>query len=188
MENQVEKILAFNLSRVYQYLKDPDIEFGIISACRNENSEKENATLSSNLYIDLRNSGAGIVKVKGGYLEKTDDGSTIQVEETSYIVRGLSKKQLFDLGRKYQQDSILWKDKDGCRYIYMNGSEGPLYTKLATQENAVKEYWTRLKKGDRKFVFLSEMIPNSIGRIATGKRDEYQKLDITGSFKNARFF
>lgn len=86
-----------------------------ISAERGDKSKKENKKRSKKLERDIRGRGMGMTKATGAYNE-TDHG---EVRERSYIVtpgkkgKRKFKKEVQKLGKKYDQDSVLIKQKPG---------------------------------------------------------------------------
>ncbi len=170
--------LAFNLSRLYTYLKDSSIDFCIISACRNsqEATEKENKEKTEELEKIIRSRGWGYIPVKGGYIE-TRGNEKVAVEEDSFIVRKLNKQDALNLCSKFKQDAVLWKDSKGCRYLDKNGNQvGGLFSGFSQEKEAVKNYFTKIKRGKRKFAFIAEMQLNSLARAYSKKLDEYKTL------------
>lgn len=182
------EVLAFKLSRIYKYLEDPDIEFCLISACRDSEmfSPQENEEKTKKLASVLLSKGYGYVPVKGGYVEEREDGSKVTVEETSFLVRRITKQEALDLCKKFEQQTILWKDKDGCRYLDANGKQyGKTFKSISQEKEAVKEYFTKIKRGNRKFAFIAEKQENSMCRAYMGKLNEYKIIVRNKSLENS---
>lgn len=171
------EILAFKLSRIYKYLEDQDIEFCLISACHNykEASSEQNKAKTIELEKILRSRKYGYVPIRGGYIEEQRDGSKVVVEEDSFLVRKITKDEALEFCKKFDQDAILWKDKDGCRYLDRYGKQlSKNFIGFSQEKEAVKEYFTKIKRGNRKFAFIAEKQENSMCRAYMGKLNEYK--------------
>lgn len=102
-----------SLSRVTDKVKKGGM--ATISAERGDKSKKENKSRSKKLEKDIRGRGMGMTKATGAYNE-TDHG---EVRERSYVVtpgkkgKRKFKKEVQKLGKKYDQDSVLIKQKPG---------------------------------------------------------------------------
>ena len=140
------------LSRIQQAISDPSVSFAIISASRNENTPEQNKELTKQLMKEVAK--YGFVKLQGGYIENSN-GEDVVVTEKSVMVRGIPKEEALALGKKYNQDSILWKDSDGMRYINRDGSEYRFKTDGFKTGNdydlkSVGQYFSRRLQGSNK--------------------------------------
>lgn len=158
-------LVEAKLSRVFQYIEDDTKDFGIVSAFRGGFSEKENKTRHEELKKSVRQAGYGFIELRGGY--KGDEGF---VEELSLLVPNITKKGIVDLGRKYQQHSVMYKNDQDFYYIGTNEEAGVgkvlmRFKKGAGQDNLelakhkVIDFFSQLKKGshsDKKFVFKTQ--------------------------------
>ena len=108
-----------SLSRVVSKIKKGGIE--TISAERGDKSTRENRSRSRQLARDIRGRGMSGTRAKGSFVETDDDGNRREVGETSYIVssgkkgKRKFKKEVQKLGKKYNQDSVLIKQKPGLK-------------------------------------------------------------------------
>ena len=163
-------LVEAKLSRVFQYVEDDKKDFGILSAFRAVNSDKENKARHEELKKMVRQMGYGYIELRGGY--KGDEG---YVEELSLLIPNITKKGIVDLGRKFQQHSVMYKNDQDFYYIGTNEEAGigkvlMRFKKGAGQDNLelakhkVVDFFSQLKKGahsDKKFVF--NMKPETTG-------------------------
>ena len=105
-----------SLNRIRQ--KDQKGGMAIMSAQRGDKSKKENAARSRQLDKDIRGAGLpGATKVSGRYRENPGTPQEKMVGERSHVIssgkkgKRKSKKAVEKLGRKYNQDSVLVKQK-----------------------------------------------------------------------------
>jgi hypothetical protein len=107
-------LLAFGVKDLNK-LSKKGRTFGVISAYRAELSKKENQKRHGELMADLQ---------KAGYKPETfksqwDDMATGVVhKEKSVFVPKIDFKTLHELGKKYGQDAVLYKDKSGSIGVY----------------------------------------------------------------------
>jgi hypothetical protein len=147
---------------VFQYVEDDKKDFGIVSAFRGTNSDKENKTRHEELKKMVRQMGYGFIELRGGY--KGDEG---YVEELSLLIPNITKKGIVDLGRKFQQHSVMYKNDQDFYYIGTNEEagvgkvlmrfrKGEGQNNLELAKHKVIDFFSSLKKGphsDTKFVF-----------------------------------
>ena len=155
-------LVEAKLSRVFQYVEDDKKDFGIVSAFRGVNSDKENKARHEELKKMVRQMGYGYIELRGGY--KGDEGFN---EELSLLIPNITKKGIVDLGRKFEQHSVMYKNDQDFYYIGTNDEAGVgkvlmRFKKGAGQDNLelakhkVIDFFSSLKKGphsDTKFVF-----------------------------------
>ena len=106
-----EFITESGLSRVYQHSKEHSI--GTITAFRDANSTSTNKKLNKGLKTRLLALGYGVTAVKGSYIENHGQDNAVEVDEDVFLVVDLKdgnklKENLIKLGKKYDQDSILF--------------------------------------------------------------------------------
>ena len=127
MKTYEQFIQESSLSRIVDKVKKGGI--ATISAERGDKSKKENKARSKSLEKDIRGRGMGMTKATGAYNE-TDHG---EVRERSYVVtpgkkgKRKFKKDVQKLGKKYDQDSVLIKQKPGLdkRASWLGTSKRP---------------------------------------------------------------
>jgi hypothetical protein len=183
-----ETRLAFSLSRMYKLMQDDSHVFGIISACRSGydkddpiNNDRVNSEQTKKLAKDIKVLNRGYVLVNGWYVETNKEEKEVEVIEGFFIVSGISLEDLVKLGKRYSQESVLFKDSDGVRYVDPIGGQvlDKFKTDLSTSRKAVKKYFTQFKnKGNRKFIFIEDMRANSHARAVMGRLNEFVRLDL----------
>ena len=150
---------------MFQYVEDDKKDFGVLSAFRGANSEKENVAKHEELKKAIRAMGYGYIELRGGY--KGDEGFN---EELSILVPNIKKNEIVSLGRKFGQHSVMYKNDQDFYYIGTNEEAGigkvlMKFKKGAGQENLelakhkVVDFFSQLKKGahsDKKFVFTAK--------------------------------
>lgn len=105
-------IETVRIQRIWQYLEEPGRDFAIITAFRGERQLATNLQLQDELKKTLRSSGYGLVPILGSFRES---GSNKPANELSFIAslpknKQIDKQLFFNLGKKYNQDSIIIKD------------------------------------------------------------------------------
>jgi len=94
--------------------------FGVISAYRTGLSKKENQERHGDLVADLQKAGHHFHDFKASW---EDMASGVTKKEKSVLVPNVDFKTLFDLGKKYEQDAVLYKDPSGSIGIYFGGGK-----------------------------------------------------------------
>jgi hypothetical protein len=146
-------------------VEDDKKDFGVLSAFRGANSEKENVAKHEELKKAIRAMGYGYIELRGGY--KGDEGFN---EELSILVPNIKKNEIVSLGSKFGQHSVMYKNDQDFYYIGTNEEAGigkvlMRFKKGEGQENLelakhkVVDFFSQLKKGahsDKKFVFKAK--------------------------------
>jgi len=133
--------LASSLSRVWQFIEDKNRSFGIVSAFRNDHikmdnksptedevksNKKQNIIASKKKHKELkekiRDMGLGYVELAGGTQETNQQGQTINVLEDSLFIPNISRDDLLNLGREYNQDSVIYKNGDQFAMLITKGT------------------------------------------------------------------
>lgn len=119
LEAEDETLIESSLGRLYQHLEDGDC-IAIVSAFRANRKRAENVKLTKELRAYVLGAGFGYNRAVGGYTEKMDDGSFVEVvDEQSTIIYAKPEREkelrrfAESLGKKYDQDSVLFVDKKG---------------------------------------------------------------------------
>jgi len=155
-------LVEAKLSRIFQYIEDDKKDFGIVSAFRAVNSDKENKARHEELKKLVREMGYGYIEMRGGY--KGDEGFN---EELSLLIPNITKKGIVDLGRKFQQHSVMYKndqdfyyigtnDEAGVGKVLMRFKKGEGQDNLELAKHKVVDFFSQIRKGphsDKKFVF-----------------------------------
>lgn len=165
MDTFKKYITEAKLSRIFQYVEDPKKTFGIVSSFRGQFSKAENLKRHAELKKAVRGMGLGFIEMKGGYKE---EGGF--VEELSLFIPSVKRSQIIELGKQFEQHSVMFKDEDEFVYIGSNESSGvgTVLSKfkagagkdnIELAKDKVAEFFSQLKKGshkDKKFVFNME--------------------------------
>jgi hypothetical protein len=107
----------------------------------------------------VRDMGYGFIEMRGGY--KEEDGGF--VNELSLFVPNVSKRDIMDLGSKYDQDSVIFKDKDQFSLIGTNRATG--------RGTVMVDF----KGGDRDSITLAQ---DAIKGSQRGKKFLFQTEDL----------
>ena len=154
-----------SLSRILSHIES-DRSFGVVSSFRGDLSRKENMDRHAELKNLTRQKGYGFIEMRGGY--KEEDGGF--VNELSLFIPKVSKKDIMELGTKFDQDSIIYKDKDsfelvgtnratGRGKVLMNFRGGGPRDSVTLAKDAMKDFFSSLLKGSqrgKKFLFQTE--------------------------------
>ncbi len=146
------KIAKDGLSRILAQVKDDDRTWAMISAYRNENSQEENNRQTMLLTSDLAHTHLDAIKIEGGYVEPVTDEDVVNdvpTKERCFFVGNITKEQAMELCAKYNQDTVLFRDKDGLRYIDRNGNDkSEIFSTATVDDNyalkQIKDYFSEL--------------------------------------------
>jgi hypothetical protein len=167
------------LGRVYQHVAGKKAtSWGMLTAYRWSNTKKENEEANKRLEADLRKMGYGFFKLEGQWQECQDKNVSYEdcpkdqlqnSTEESLFIPNIKSEEIAELGKKYEQDGVVYGDKDNdAHLIYKNGKS----TNIGKfQPGKVAQAYSKLK-GDRTFVFqqddtkakgvkLKDLIPKS---------------------------
>ena len=173
-----------SLSRILSHIES-DRSFGVISAFRGDLSKKENMQRHADLKDQVRQKGYGFIEMRGGY--KEEDGGF--VNELSLFIPNAKKRDLMNLGGEYDQDSIIYKDKDsfdlvgtnratGRGKVLMNFRGGGPRDSVTLAKDAMKDFFSSLLKGSqrgKKFLFQTESFVLEEKEILGFNQVAYQK-------------
>jgi len=166
-----------SLSRAYQHVVEKKSDsWGMATAYRYANSKKENLAANKRLEQDLRKMGYGYFKVEGHWQECQDPNVNYtdcpkdklrDSTEESLFVPNIKKEEMEKLCKKYEQDAVIYGDKDNdAHLIYKNGQSENIGK---FQPAKVAQAYSKLK-GGRTFIF---------GKDEPKKKEEPKK-DIFG--------
>ena len=152
-----------SLTRAYQHVvekKSPS--WGMITAFRYANSKKENEASNKRLEQDIRKMGHGFFKVEGHWQECQDPNMNYvdcpkdklkDSTENTLFVPGITKEQIGNLCKKYEQDAVVYGDKDNdAHLIYKNGDSESIGT---FHPGKVSQAYSKVK-GGKTFIFGKE--------------------------------
>lgn len=161
----IPKLIESNI-KLYNLLKGKHAEkgYGIVSACRGDETRSSNNQRTKQLAADIKSAGYSYMPVYGGYIE--DDNG--EVLEASFVVfnydnRGNSgdfenlKEFLIDMCGKYNQDSVLvCEPEDVPKYYDRNGNvvSDPDNSSRNTKVNDKSQsYFTQMKNKSGRFTY-----------------------------------
>lgn len=151
-------------SRLWKYQEHPEMDFAILSAERSDREPEENKQKTNELKQDINDMGYWYTELKGGYVEIGDGGKRVPVDgEDSFIVPNMSKEEAIELGKKYDQDTVMFKDAKNktLQYIFTNeraGKIGDADSSFETQAGRKNfsvshgddlDYYSRLPKSNK---------------------------------------
>lgn len=84
-------------------------QFGILTAYLGPNSKSENKNLNTDLVVDLQTRGYRFTPLKSKW-----EG----VRENSYLVPNMDFRDAIELGKKYGQQAVIYKDPSGVLGVY----------------------------------------------------------------------
>lgn len=155
-------LVEAKLSRVFQYVEDDKKDFGIISAMRCSASDEDNVKRHAELKKKVRAMGYGYIELRGGY-----KGDEEFCHELSLLIPNIKKSEIVQLGRHYEQHSVMYKNDQDFYYIgtnqeagigkvLMRFKKGEGQDNLELAKHKVVDFFSQLRKGahkDKKFVF-----------------------------------
>lgn len=92
--------------------------FGNISAYRADKSRRKNKEAMLRLQRELQRRGYRPIPT---YSTWTDDKTGKQYQERSFLVPDAKPEDLFELGKMFEQDSVIYKSTDGALGMYYTG-------------------------------------------------------------------
>jgi hypothetical protein len=155
-----------SLGRVLQHIegKKNVKNWGMLTAYRYANTPNENKKLNKELEAELRAMGHGFFKVEGHWVE-CQDGNLSYTDcppnllkdaiEESLFVPNISAKEIHNLGKKYQQDAVIFggeKTKGNATLIFKDGKVENI-GKFSPDK--IQQAYSKLK-GGKTFVFQPE--------------------------------
>tara|TARA_Y100000004_G_scaffold194382_1_gene258821 strand:+ start:458 stop:1042 length:585 start_codon:yes stop_codon:yes gene_type:complete len=162
MKSFKQSIDESSLSRVMHHVNHTP-KMGILSPHRQEHSDEENERRFSELKRHVRKLGHGYVEMRGGYKE---EGGF--VKEKSLMIPNIERKHMLELGKKYDQHSVIHKDGNDFSLLGTNTSPGNHHGKVHAQfdhggksisvdsrGNKFQDLFSKLHKGkqrDQKFL------------------------------------
>ena len=131
----VYRIDEASLSRAWQHVvQKKSKSWGMITAFRNANTPKDNRRRNKQLESELRSMGLGYFKVEGHWQECQDPNiayndcpkeKLVDAVEESLFVPNITAEQIGKLGKKYEQDAVIYGGEDtngDAELVYKDGS------------------------------------------------------------------
>ncbi len=171
MKQFKEYLSESSLSRIMTHIEKTE-NFGVMSPFRKEVSDKENLDRYKELKEVVREKGYGFIELKGGYQEETGF-----INEKSLFIPNIKKKEMLELGKKYDQHSVIIKDKKAFAMVGTNKNAGigKVLDKFDIGGRNIsvddvgdkfKDFFSRLLKGShrgKKFLFkMQEKVETSM--------------------------
>lgn len=161
-----------SLGRIYQHVvSNPKMKnWGVVTASRGELTPAENKQRNKELENDLRKLGYGFVHVDGMWQEcrKPDteykdcpDDMKVPTEEKSLFIPNISQEHIQALGKKYQQDSVLFADektKANGEATFIDSKSGEAFNIGKFAPGKVAQGYSKMK-GGKVFTFEPEAEP-----------------------------
>lgn len=169
-----------SLSRIFDHIES-NRSFGVVSAYRGDLPAAENKERHKSLKNMVRESRYGFIEMRGGY--NGDQGVVI---EESLFIPSVSRNDIIDFGKEFDQHSVIFKDDNEFSLIGTNASSGigkvmMTFVKggksnLNMAKDAIKDFFSALSKGShagKKFVFnVQERQSWSFNQAAYSNRGE----------------
>lgn len=137
------------INRIYNYFNDSKKIFGIISAFDNNHNHNHNHNYNinssnhQNLKKDIRKINKGYIEISGTY------DSTF---ELSLLIPNINIQDIISLGKKYNQNSIIFKDNKIKRIDTKNniGRCLKVFEKISFNMNNNSKFNSQILKGSHK--------------------------------------
>ena len=155
-----------SLSRIYQHVvSDPRLKsWAVITASRYDQTPIENKKRNKELEGELRSMGLGFAHADGMWMECQVKGveykdcpeeMKIPSEEKVFFIPNISKEIALKLGKKWDQDSVLFADNETRKKgeaTYIDSKSGEEFNIGKFTPGKMGQGYTKLK-GDRVFTF-----------------------------------
>lgn len=162
------EIDEISLGRIYQHVvSDPRLKsWAVITASRYDQTPIENKKRNKELEGELRSMGLGFAHADGMWMEcqdktleykKCPEELKVASEEKVFFIPNISKEMALKLGKKWDQDTILFADKETkgkgeAITIDSKSSEEDNVGPFAPRMPKISQAYTKLK-GGRVFTF-----------------------------------
>ena len=149
-----------SLSRVFQHVQQQKNtkSWAMMTAFRYLNTPKENRELNKKLESDLRGKGLGFFKVEGRWRECTDSNMNYaqcpedklkdSIEE-SFFVPNISIKDAHELGKKYDQDSVLYAGEQTKGNAFLLYRDGHTENMGKIHPDTIQQAYSKMKSGPK---------------------------------------
>lgn len=154
-------ITEASLSRVWQHANS-ERPIALLTAFRGEFDREENVKRNKELAATVRSLGYGFFFLDGFWIENQGTDREVHVSEDSLFVIAPEgsdekfRKQMIELGAKYNQDGVLVKDVEGAKVYDKSG--GVMFDVGTLSPGKAGEIYSKLRnnKASNTFVFESE--------------------------------
>jgi hypothetical protein len=172
--NNFKVVNEATLSRVWQHITNSK-SFAVISPFRSENDLEKNMELYQQLKDSVRALGHGYIEQKSGY---TYDDGTI-ADERSLFIPNISFDDAIKLGKKYNQETILYKDAQ--QFVLYNPTSKQIVMNFSKNKNDAVTFNPDILKYAYS-EFLNSKNKNSKKRFAFVATEEYHIPSRTDSY------
>ena len=147
--------LESSWGRIIQHIEG-ERTFAAISAYVFELDRETNEQRHEQLRNDIRTMGYGYIEMDAAYTYKSKKtGNTKWAYEESFFIPNITKEQALNLGREYDQETILWKDPEQFVELYCDTGNVSMEFQMERDEDGqitfdpevLKNVWSKLKKG-----------------------------------------
>lgn len=156
-----------SMGRIYQHIvSNPKTKsWAVITASRGENTPAENARKNKELETDLRKMGLGFVHADGMWrecknrsIEYKDCPEELRVPspEKVLFIPNIPKDKAVALGKKYEQDSVLFADEETKakgEATFIDSKSGESFNIGKFTPGKIAQGYTKMK-GNKVFTFL----------------------------------
>ena len=163
---KVVRLDEASLGRVLQHIqgKKNVKNWGMLTAYRYANTPYENKKLNKELESELRAMGHGFFKVEGHWVECQDQNLSYDdcpknllkdAIEESLFVPNISAKEIHNLGKKYQQDAVIFGGEQTKGNATLIFKDGKVENIGKFSPDKIQQAYSKLK-GGKTFVFQPE--------------------------------
>ena len=213
--------LARLLSRVSDEDGNITSDFAVVTGFRDKYDLKTNRKRNQEIAAILNQKKLGPYLLKGywqemtdeakaedlDYLEALEQGKTVKVNEDSMLVvrdpkSGVSREEFEQLirsiGKRYEQDSVIFGYADGEFYTEYLDSGRRKPGKGTVTVGSISDAYSEMSKGEKErpgkaapipFVFEGLLVPHSFTRAGLLMKQGFNSVSLSGgvSFKNKNF-
>ena len=160
---KVVRLDEASLGRVLQHVqgKKNVKNWGMMTAYRYANTPNQNKKLNKELEGELRKMGHGFFKVEGHWVECQDGNLSYSdcppnllkdAIEESLFVPNISAKEIHNLGKKYEQDAVIFGGEQTKRNATLIFKDGKVENIGKFSPDKIQQAYSKLK-GGKTFVF-----------------------------------
>ena len=163
---KVVRLDEASLGRVLQHIqgKKNVKNWGMLTAYRYVNTPNQNKKLNKELETELRAMGHGFFKVEGHWVECQDGNLSYSdcppnllkdAIEESLFVPNISAKEIHNLGKKYEQDAVIFGGEQTKGNATLIFKDGKVENIGKFSPDKIQQAYSKLK-GGKTFVFQPE--------------------------------
>lgn len=180
-----------SMGRIYQHIvSNPKTNsWAVITASRGELTSAENKQRNKELENDLRKMGLGYVHADGMWREcknqsieykNCPEELKVPSEEKVLFIPNIPKDKAVELGKKYQQDSVLYADEETKargEATFIDSKSGEEFNIGKFTPGKVAQGYTKMK-GDKVFTFLQPGEKGEKPKKQEPKKQEPKSTDM----------